>query len=92
MVKVRRTGEFSQELQSLSVGNLEFNELVEKKILLFRKNPEDTRLNNHRLTRRMKGKWAFSIDDDIRIVYKWIGKTTARFLAIGGHPQIHQKS
>lgn len=89
MVKVKRSGEFSQELQGLSVNNLEFNELAEKRILLFRKNPDDTKLDNHPLTRRMKDQSAFSINDDVRIVYKWVGKTTVRFLAIGPHHQVY---
>ncbi len=58
---------------------------------LTQKNPNDTRLDNHQLTKRMEGKWAFSITDDIRIVYEWLGKNTARFLAIGGHSKIYSQ-
>jgi len=39
----------------------------------------------------MKGKWAFSVTDDIRIVYEWLGKTTVRFLAIGRHSKVYKK-
>jgi len=37
----------------------------------------------------MKGKFAFSITDDIRIVYEWLGKSTVRFLAIGEHEKVY---
>lgn len=92
MVKVNRSGKFNEELKILSTDNLELNEFVEKQILLFTKNPDDTRIDNHPLAKRMEGKWAFSVTDDIRIVYEWIGKTTVRFLAIGPHQGVYRKS
>jgi mRNA-degrading endonuclease YafQ of YafQ-DinJ toxin-antitoxin module len=47
------------------------------------------RLSNHALTKSMKGKWAFSITDDIRIIYEKIGPQTIRFLAIGKHTEVY---
>lgn len=64
---------------------------IMERIALFRKNPDDTRLANHALHGRMDEKWAFSITDDIRIVYTWIGNTTVRFLAIGTHEEVYGK-
>jgi mRNA-degrading endonuclease YafQ of YafQ-DinJ toxin-antitoxin module len=40
----------------------------------------------------MKGKWAFSITDDIRIIYEWKDKNVVRFLAIGTHPEVYRKN
>ncbi len=37
----------------------------------------------------MKGKFAFSITGDMRIIYEWLGKNTVRFLAIGGHKKVY---
>ncbi len=62
---------------------------VNRQVKLFQLNPNDTRLDNHSLTKRMDGKWAFSITDDIRIVYEWIGKRTVRFLASGSHKEVY---
>ena len=39
----------------------------------------------------MAEKWAFSITDDIRIVYEWLNKNTVRFLAIGGHNRVYKR-
>ncbi len=66
-------------------------ELVIRKTNWFRKNPNDSRLRNHRLTKRMNGRHAFSITDDIRIVYKWVGKKSVRFLSIGTHKEVYGK-
>jgi len=75
---------FSREHKSLLVE-------VNRKVKWFRKNPQDTRLKNHALRKRMRGKFAFWITSDIRIVYEWSGKNTVRFLAIGGHKEVYLK-
>ncbi|MDO8570225.1 MAG: hypothetical protein Q7R97_01410 [Candidatus Daviesbacteria bacterium] len=71
--------------------NPELKKEVDKRIIWFQNNPQDTRLRNHLLIGRMSGKWSFSITGDIRIVYEWIGKTTVRFLAIGGHQKVYKR-
>lgn len=55
----------------------------------FIKNPSDTRLDDHALNKKMKGKRAFSITNDIRIIYRWIGKNKAQFLNIGRHIEVY---
>ena len=62
---------------------------MEQRVQWFRKNPNDTRLDNHDLKKKMKGQWAFSITSDVRIVYEWMGKNWVRFLAIGGHIKVY---
>lgn len=89
MIKVKQAGKFNKLLNELYVENPELELEVNQRVRWFRSNPDDTRLDNHALTKRMEGKWAFSITDDIRIVYEWLGKTTVRFLAIGGHKKAY---
>lgn len=91
MIRVKRTGKFNQLLDDLYVENPELELEVNQRVHWFKNNPDDTRLDNHALTKRLEGKWAFSITDDIRIVYEWLGKTTVRFLAIGGHTRIYKR-
>jgi len=90
MIKIERTGKFNQLLDELRLDP-ELKEEIDQRIRWFQKNPHDTRLGNHKLTQRMLGKWAFSITDDIRIVYEWLGETTVRFLAIGGHKKVYRR-
>lgn len=91
MLKIRVTGRFDTSLQDLLSIEPELEDVIKQRIKLFRKNPQDTRLENHLLTGRLKDKWAFSITDDIRIVYDWLGKTTVRILAIGPHFKVYKK-
>lgn len=77
--------------QDLTASNLQLLDEINWRIKLFAINSNDTRLGNHALIKRMKGKFAFRITDDIRIVYKWLGKNTVRFLAIGGHSRVYKR-
>lgn len=92
MLKVRRTEKYERMLRAFSIETPELTEIIEYRTKLFRKNPDDTRLSNHPLKRKMKGKWAFSITEGIRIVYEWRSKKVVRFLAIGGHQKVYKKN
>lgn len=89
MIKIRRRGDFSEMLNELTSQEESLEQVIDERIKWFQGNPQDTRLDNHPLTKKMAGKWAFAITSDIRIVYKWLGKTTVRFLAIGGHKRVY---
>ncbi len=91
MVKIQLSGKFDLMYRTLAEDNSPLKEEVARRIKWFKANPSDTRLNNHALRKRMKGKYAFSITEDIRIVYEWLGKNRVRFLAIGGHLQVYKK-
>lgn len=89
MIKLIRTSGFEKMYKSLVQGNRTLNNLIKERSRLFSKNPSDTRLKTHALKRHLRGKYAFSIDDDVRIIFEWLGKNTARFLAIGKHTEIY---
>lgn len=72
------------------ISHPELAEEVSLRVRWFERNSEDTRLKNHDLHKRMLGKFAFSITNDVRIVYKWLGKNEVRFLAIGGHKKVYK--
>ncbi|KKS85774.1 MAG: hypothetical protein UV59_C0005G0025 [Candidatus Gottesmanbacteria bacterium GW2011_GWA1_43_11] len=92
MIKIRYTGQY-QKLHAKYIELIpDLRKEVDKRVIWFQKNPDDTRLDNHPLTKRLKGKWAFSITDDIRIVYEWRNKTTVRFLIIGPHDLVYRKN
>lgn len=89
MIKVSPSGKFERMYRDLIRRNPDLKDTVTVGIYRFRKNPHDTRLDNHYLTKRLDGYWAFSITDDIRIIYERMSKTTARFIAIGTHKDVY---
>ena len=90
MIKVQRNPEYIQDLKELLLEQPDLMDEIDSRVQWFRKNAEDTRLKNHDLHKKMLGKFAFSITNDVRIVYKWLGKNEVRFLAIGGHPKVYK--
>ena len=91
MVKIDFTGRFNSMYSAVLEKKPELKEEVFKRVNWFRRRPDDQRLDNHALRKRMNGKWAFSITDDIRIVYEWKTKNVVRFLAIGGHKKVYER-
>lgn len=91
MLKIKFGGTYYKTLRKTLEEQPELSITIDQKIKYFQKNFKDTRLDNHSLTGRMGNKCAFSITEDIRIVYEWLGKNTVRFLAIGGHSQVYRK-
>lgn len=91
MINIQQSGDFHEQYLNIVKDNQELLDLIADTIRWFEKNPEDSRIRNHTLYKRMEGKWAFSITDDIRIVYEWLGTNTVRFLAIGTHPQVYNR-
>lgn len=92
MVKIQLGGRFQKMYQELVQEDPQLIEVITKRVHWFYKNPQDTRLENHALTGRMEGKWAFSINKDVRIVYEWLGEKSVRLLAIGWHYKVYQRS
>lgn len=91
MVKIEQSGTYAKRLEELCQVDPDIIEVVKRSVKLFRRNPNDTRLDSHPLHKKMEGKWAFSVTEDIRIVYEWLSDTTARFLTIGAHATVYQK-
>lgn len=91
MVRIHETGNYVKDWEDLCIDDKELELLIRRKVTLFKKNPQDTRLENHALRKHLRGKWAFSITGDIRIVYKWLSKNEVRFLTIGKHRHVYGK-
>jgi mRNA-degrading endonuclease YafQ of YafQ-DinJ toxin-antitoxin module len=66
-------------------------EEINQRVFWFVNNRKDTRLRDHHLIKRLKGKRAFSISEDVRIVYEETGKHEVTFLAIGGHARVYKR-
>lgn len=89
MIKIRYSGSYYHGYKDLLGTSPELKLAIERSVHLFTKNPDDSRLDNHPLKRRMEGKWAFSITADVRIVYEFIGRNSVRFLVIGPHTKVY---
>lgn len=60
-------------------------DLAEKKEKIFRKDPHDLRLRTHSLGGKFVGKWAFSINRQYRVIFKYISNDEVLLLTVGTH-------
>jgi mRNA-degrading endonuclease YafQ of YafQ-DinJ toxin-antitoxin module len=56
---------------------------------IFEKDPFNSRLRTHKLTGKLEGLWAFSVNFDCRIIFKFLSKTEALLIDIGGHDEVY---
>jgi plasmid maintenance system killer protein len=59
--------------------------LAEEKEVIFRIDPHDPRLRTHKLSGRLLGKYAFSVNNSYRVMFAFENKNLAKFYEIGNH-------
>ena len=60
----------------------------------FAVDPRDPLLRTHKLARDLAGYWAFSVDGDLRVLFRWDGDvaalvTVATLVTIGTHDEVY---
>lgn len=54
-----------------------------EKMALFLEDPFDSQLRTHKLSGKLKGTWAFSINDDYRVLFEFIEKDKVLLIDFG---------
>jgi mRNA interferase YafQ len=57
-------------------------------LLRFTADPQDPLLRSHKLRGDLKNYWAFSVDDDLRVVFRWEGEE-AFLVNLGSHDEVY---
>ena len=60
-----------------------------EKIKIFLENPFFSQLRTHKLSGKLAGQWAFSIDDDCRIVFEFVGKDQVLLIDVGSQDEVY---
>lgn len=64
-------------------------EKFKEAITIFSKNPFDTRLKTHKLSGILKENWAFSVEYDCRVVFKFLSENKVLLVDIGSHEEVY---
>ena len=54
----------------------------------FDADPKDPLLRAHKLKGDVRDYWAFSLDDDLRVLFRWDGEV-AFLVAVGSHDEVY---
>ena len=82
MIEIGFKPSFIRQLKRLDV---ELVDEVLEKIELFKNETNHASLKTHKLHGRLAGRWSFSVNYKIRIVFSFVSKKEVVFLAIGDH-------
>jgi addiction module RelE/StbE family toxin len=89
MIKVVWDQGFKKSYKKKVKNNSDLKERFWHALDLFSNNPFDPSIKTHKLTGKLKGYWAFSIDYDCRVVFKFLDKNEAFLIEIGGHDEVY---
>ena len=82
-MKIEYSPEFVRRFKNLT-RELKLKAVEKEEI--FRKDNFDPRLKTHKLSGKLKGRWAFWIDFKNRIIFSYLEiKTSVRFHSVGSH-------
>lgn len=62
--------------------------LVRAALRRFAAGPRDPLLRTHKLKGDLAGYWAFSVDDDLRVLFRWDGDV-AFLVNLGSHDEVY---
>ena len=60
-----------------------------KSLDLFLVNPFDQKIRTHKLSGKLEGLWAFSVDKDCRVVFEFIEKDRVLLIDVGSHDEVY---
>ena len=72
-------------LKSFSRLPLAIQELAKKKDGWFRRNPFDPRLRTHKLKGELSGAWAYSVNREYRVLFRFLKGDEVIYYDIGTH-------
>ncbi|NJD21869.1 MAG: type II toxin-antitoxin system mRNA interferase toxin, RelE/StbE family [Melioribacter sp.] len=60
-----------------------------EKINLFTHNPFDPQLKTHKLSGTLKDCWAFTLDYETRVIFKFLGTDKVLLIDVGTHEEVY---
>ena len=76
---------FHKDFQKRVLKYSHRKDAINKAVKIFQTDFTDSRLKTHKLTGLLLGKWAFSVDYHLRIMFYFVDDKTIVFLDIGTH-------
>jgi mRNA interferase YafQ len=60
-----------------------------EKLEFFLEEPHASHLRTHKLSGKLSGQWAFSIDDDYRVIFEFIDQDNVLLIDFGTHDEVY---
>ena len=89
MIELIWDQKFKKSLKKRLDKSDELTKKFKSKIKLFEEDPFNPILRTHKLSGILKEYWAFSIDYNLRVIFKFIDSNTALLIDIGTHDEVY---
>lgn len=90
MIKVVWNEEFKRSYKRKIKGNQRLRKKFWTAMKIFEENLFASRLRTHKLSGKLKGLWAFSIDYENRVIFKFLkNKNEVLLIDIGTHNEVY---
>lgn len=89
MIEVAFSSSFRRSLRRALKANLARRQRFEKALSVFIMDPFADVLRTHKLSGPLKGRWSFSVEHDLRVVFRFIEPDRAIFEEIGSHDEVY---
>jgi len=60
-----------------------------QKMGIFLEEPFSPQLRSHKLSGKLAGEWAFSVDDDCRVVFDFLDEERVLLIDVGSHDEVY---
>ena len=70
-------------------NNSRLKKKFREKMEIFLENPFFPQLRTHKLSGKLAGQWAFSVDNDCRIVFEFVGEDRVLLIDVGSHDEVY---
>ena len=89
MIKAAWDEGFKRSYKKRVRNNSRLKKKFWEKMEIFLENPFFPQLRTHKLSGKLAGQWAFSVDNDCRIVFEFVGEDRALLIDVGSHDEVY---
>ncbi len=89
MISIVWDSGFKKAYRKKLQNNVELKRKFAKSMKLFSTDPFNKQLRTHKLTGKLQGLWAFSVDYDVRVVFSFLSETEVLLVDMGSHDEVY---
>ncbi|MFZ1700735.1 MAG: type II toxin-antitoxin system YafQ family toxin [Pyrinomonadaceae bacterium] len=89
MIEIAFSNSFKRAFKRKIGGSNTKTEKFWRAVETFQKDPFDSSLKTHKLSGKLKHLMSFTVEYDLRVLFYFSDKNTARFVDIGTHDEVY---
>nr|WP_201783843.1 type II toxin-antitoxin system mRNA interferase toxin, RelE/StbE family [Thermodesulfovibrio aggregans] len=88
-IEIGISSSFKRAFKKRLLHDKKLERLFWKKLQVFANNPYEPSLRTHKLSGELEGLWSFSLNYEIRIIFKFLDENRVLLIDIGSHEEVY---